>query len=60
MKYIFLLVCLLPARLVMGQSKLTVIKATSKNVAINDGGFLDKNAWSLSPKARPDIYTADR
>lgn len=60
MKYIFLLICLLPATLVNGQSKLPVIKASSKNVAINDGGFLDKNAWSLSPKARPDIYTADR
>jgi hypothetical protein len=42
------------------QSKLPIIKATSKNVAINDGGFLDKNAWSLSPEAKPDIYTADR
>ncbi|NVM64774.1 hypothetical protein FHW88_003063 [Mucilaginibacter sp. SG538B] len=60
MKYFLLLICLLPAGLVFGQSKLPVIKATSKKVAINDGGFLDKNAWSLSPKTRPDIYTADR
>jgi len=60
MKYILLLICLLPARLVIGQSKLPVIKATSKKVTINDGGFLDKNAWSLSPKTRPDVYTADR
>lgn len=60
MKYILLFICLLPAGIVIGQSKLPVIKATSKKVAINDGGFLDKNAWSLSPKARPDIYTADR
>lgn len=60
MKYFLLFICLLPARLVFGQSKLPVIKATSKKVAINDGGFLDKNAWSLSPKTRPDVYTADR
>ncbi|UOE49299.1 hypothetical protein MTO98_33435 [Mucilaginibacter sp. SMC90] len=60
MKYILLLICLLPAALVNAQSKLPVIKATSKSVAINDGGFLDKNAWSLSPKTRPDVYTADR
>ena len=42
------------------QSKLPIIKAKSMNVAINDGGFLDKNGWSLSPKTKPDIYTADR
>ena len=60
MKYLLVLICLLPARLVVAQSKLPVIKATSKKVAINDGGFLDKNAWSLSPKTRPDVYTADR
>ena len=50
MKYFLLLICLLPAGLVFGQAKLPVIKATSKKVAINDGGFLDKNAWSLSTK----------
>lgn len=60
MKYFLLFICLLPAGLVFGQSKLPVIKATYKKVAINDGGFLDKNAWSLSPKTRPDVYTADR
>ncbi|WP_154402429.1 hypothetical protein [Mucilaginibacter endophyticus] len=61
MKYIFLSACLLTvATVVNAQSKLPVIRATSKSVAINDGGFLDKNAWSLSPKTRPDIYTADR
>jgi hypothetical protein len=60
MKYIFLFISVLSAQFAIGQSKLPVIKATSKKVAINDGGFLDKNAWSLSPKARPDVYTADR
>ncbi len=43
-----------------GQSKLPIIRATSMAVAINDGGYLDKNGWSISPKIKPDIYTADR
>ncbi|MFC0518638.1 hypothetical protein ACFFGT_30770 [Mucilaginibacter angelicae] len=60
MKYIFLFISMLSVQFATGQSKLPVIKATSKKVAINDGGFLDRNAWSLSPKARPDVYTADR
>jgi hypothetical protein len=60
MKYILSIVALLSVQSIFAQSKLPVIKATSKSVAINDGGFLDKNAWSLSPGIRPDIYTADR
>jgi len=43
---------------VLGQ--LPVIKASSRHVSINDGGYLDKDAWNLSPKVRPDVYTADR
>lgn len=42
------------------QAKLPLLRATSSQVAIRDGGYLDKNAWTLSPKARPDVYTADR
>jgi hypothetical protein len=60
MKYIFSIVALLSVQSIFAQPKLPVIKATSKNVAINDGGILDKNAWSLSPEIKPDIYTADR
>lgn len=60
MKRIFLLVPLLIVQTVLAQDKLPVIKATSKNVAINDGGYLDKDAWTLSPSARPDVFTADR
>jgi hypothetical protein len=44
----------------IAQNKCKVIKATSKSVAIKDGDELDKNAWTLSPKARPDVFTADR
>src|SRR5882672_4687435 len=60
MKYLHLLIPFLFVQSIFAQSKLPVIKATSKSVAINDGGYLDKNAWSLSPKIRPDIFTADR
>ncbi|MDB5127931.1 hypothetical protein [Mucilaginibacter sp.] len=60
MKYIFLFVPFLLIQSVFAQSKLPVIKATSKNVAINDGGHLDKNAWSLNPKIKLDVFTADR
>ena len=60
MKYypIFILLFLIPP--VFAQTKLPVIKATSKNVAINYGGYLDKNAWSLSPNIKLDVFTADR
>jgi len=60
MKYIFLFIGCLLARSITAQSKLPVIKATSKSVSIKDGGYLDKNAWNLNPKLRPDIFTADR
>ncbi len=60
MKPIFLFISFLLAQFIFGQSKLPVIKANSKNVAIDDGGYFDKNAWTLSPGVKPDIYTADR
>ena len=54
------LVFALTTQSLFAQSPLKIIKATSRSVSINDGGFLDKNSWNLSPKARPDIYTAYR
>jgi hypothetical protein len=60
MKYTLLFMPFLLVQSIFAQSKLPVIRATSKSVSINDGGYLDKNAWNLSPKIRPDIYTADR
>ncbi|MBO0949402.1 hypothetical protein [Fibrella forsythiae] len=60
MKHLPFLITLLLSQLAFGQSRLPVIRATSPRVAIRDGAFLDKNAWSLSPKLRPDIFTADR
>ena len=60
MKYIHLFLAFFLAQSIFAQSKLPVIKANSKSVSINDGGFLDKNAWTLSPGIKPDIFTADR
>jgi len=60
MKYIYYLMPFLLAQPVSAQSKLPVIRATSKSVSIKDGDVLNKNAWRLSPQIRPDIFTADR
>ncbi|WP_147322045.1 hypothetical protein [Mucilaginibacter conchicola] len=60
MKYLNLLLLILISASVSAQTKLPVIKATSRRVAIKDGEVLDKNAWSLSPKIKLDVYTAER
>ncbi len=60
MKIHFLLLFSFIATVTSAQKKLPIVKATSFNVAINDGGYLDKNAWSLSPDVKPDVYIADR
>ena len=60
MNYLPFVITLLLINSVCGQSTLPLIKANSPNVAINDGGRLEKNAWSLSPRAKPDVYMADR
>jgi hypothetical protein len=60
MKKLILLPFLCVALMAFAQSKLPVIRATSVNVSIDDGGVFTKNAWRLSPRARPDIFTAER
>lgn len=60
MRYLYVFILILFGSPIFSQSKLPVIKATSKKVAINDGGYLDRDAWSLSPKIKPDVFTADR
>lgn len=42
------------------QAQLPLIRANSKKVSIRDGAYFDKDAWNLSAKACPDIFTADR
>lgn len=60
MKYLFVLIFFLFQNSLQAQQTLRVIKATSNKVAINDGGHFDKDAWTLSPKTKLDIFTADR
>lgn len=56
----FFLILILSRSFAFSQSRLPVIKASSMQVAINDGGDLNKNAWRLSPQTRPDVFTAER
>lgn len=60
MKILTFLSLIFLSLVVTGQAKFKVIKATSNKVAIKDGNELDKNAWTLSPHIRPDVYTAER
>jgi hypothetical protein len=60
MKFFALLPIIFLTSLSLAQTKIPVIKATSKRVSIRDGNEFNKNSWSLSPTARPDIYTAER
>jgi len=48
---------LLPVSLLNAQSRLPVIKANSDTVDIRDGNDLKKKAWTITPKARPDVYS---
>lgn len=60
MKCLFILSLFVLIHPTFSQTRLPVISATSTTVSINDGGYLDKNAWTLSPDTRPDVYTATR
>ena len=57
MKIFLLFLSLLTGQLLFAQSKLPTIKATSKSVDIRDGSNFNKNAWTISPEIKPDIYT---
>lgn len=60
MKYLIAFIFSVALSVAYGQQTVPVIKATSKKVNINDGGVLDKGSWSLSPKIKLDVYTAER
>lgn len=60
MKIPFLFLGLIWASTLFAQPKLPIIRANSKSVSIRDGSFLSSNSWTLTPDARPDLYTADR
>ena len=50
-------VLLLTAQLIQAQEKLPLIRATSKSVDIKDDNAYRKNAWTITPDAKPDVYT---
>ena len=60
MKYLLLFLSLASVKIIKAQQAFPVIRANSKSVTIKDGTFLDRNVWTLTPGARPDVYTADR
>lgn len=43
-------------QLITAQTKLPIVKATSKKVDIRDGGILTKGGWNISPELNPDVY----
>lgn len=57
MKISLLFLSLFTGHFLFAQSKLQTIKATSKSVDIRDGSDFNKNAWTISPEIKPDIYT---
>lgn len=56
MKHILLLLMLLFSGVVMAQKKFPVISANTKNAFTAEGNE-EKERWTLSPVARPDVYT---
>ncbi len=60
MKNIIFLLLIFIAQNSFGQSKLPIIKANSRLVTIIDDGAVVMTNWSLTPSAKPDVYTAER
>jgi transglutaminase-like putative cysteine protease len=56
MKPIFLLLSLCFGHILSAQQSLPTIKATSKSVDIKDDEDFRKNAWTISPEIKPDVY----
>jgi len=53
----FILALVLCGHTLLAQEKLPTIMATSKSVDILEGNNFQKNAWTITPEAKPDIYT---
>jgi len=54
---IFIVVFIICGKTLFAQERLPIIKATSKSVDIRDGDNFQKNVWTITPEAQPDIYT---
>jgi hypothetical protein len=55
-KFIAVFFVVLLGQIANAQQSLPTIRAKTKNVDIKDGAIFQKNIWSLSPDAKPDIY----
>lgn len=60
MKRAYAVFGILWAQVAVGQVRLPILHAHSRQVSIRDGAFYSRNAWTLSPETKPDVYTADR
>jgi hypothetical protein len=59
MKYFSILFFSLFGQVLFGQNKLPVLKTTSSVLSIKDGEIIRKKYWSIDPKTKLDVYTAD-
>lgn len=55
-KILLLWVVLLFGQTILAQKKIPIIKANSKNVDIKDDNQLRKNAWTIVPEEKLDVY----
>lgn len=55
-KISFAFILLIAVPTVFAQTKMQIIKATSKTVYIRDGEGVSKGLWTITPEAKPDIY----
>ncbi len=57
-KYIlFFVLSFVALNSVSAQKKLPIIKATSNLVDIKDGKKFQKSSWTITPEAKPDVFT---
>ena len=57
MKAINLIILIILATLgISAQDKLPVIKSNVNIISIEDGDLMKKDAWTLAPQAKPDVY----
>ena len=55
-KILLLSFVLLFGQTILAQKKIPIIKANSKNVDIKDDNQLRKNAWTIVPEEKLDVY----
>ena len=55
---VFLFIFVVSLQILSAQTNLPVIKASSKLVDVRDGDSYQKASWTITPEAKPDIYTS--